>query len=216
MEASVSQTVIAVLPDQSVRVGGGQAGPHGGGVRQLVAVVGHHVSRTCLPRVTGQGVQVTRVHRARVKHDVVILLGAALAVHAAILDPLPAEDADHRGQGQEEEGAKEDYNIMFDPSTMDTCHLHTLARDTRETRAGHVVPNYSHQLPHSATMGHGLATPHSYRLVRQHSNDGLTDRGFHHVAAGPGGRGWGVALSSPSSPVHSALQPAYSSPRVYE
>ena len=129
-------------------------------------------------------------------------------------------------------GAKEDYNIMFDPSTMDTCHLHTLARDTRETRAGHVVPNYSHQLPHSATMGHGLATPHSYRLVRQHSNDGesvrseiqhtyidikkgLTDRGFHHVAAGPGGRGWGVALSSPSSPVHSALQPAYSSPRVY-
>ena len=44
---------------------------------------------------------------------------------------------------------------------------------------------------------------------------GLTDRGFHHVAPGPGGRGWGVALSSPSSPVHSALQPAYSSPRVY-
>ena len=69
-------------------------------------------------------------------------------------------------------GAKEDYNIMFDPSTMDTCHLHTLARDTRDTRAGHVVPNYSHQLPHSATMGHGLVTPHSYRLVRQHSNDG--------------------------------------------
>ena len=35
------------------------------------------------------------------------------------------------------------------------------------------------------------------------------------MTAGPGGRGWGVALSSPSSPVHSALQPAYSSPRVY-
>ena len=69
-------------------------------------------------------------------------------------------------------GAKEDYNIMFDPSTMDTCHLHTLARDTRDTRGGHVVPNYSHQLPHSATMGHSLVTPHSYRLVRQHSNDG--------------------------------------------
>ena len=35
------------------------------------------------------------------------------------------------------------------------------------------------------------------------------------MAPPPGGRGWGVALSSPSSPVHSALQPAYSSPRVY-
>ena len=67
-------------------------------------------------------------------------------------------------------GAKEDYSIMFDPSTMDTCHLHTLARD--QTRSGHVVPNYSHQLPHSATMGHSMAAPHSYRLVRQHSNDG--------------------------------------------
>ena len=130
-------------------------------------------------------------------------------------------------------GAKDDYSIMFDPSTLDTCHLHTMARDSR----GHVVPNYSHQLPHSATMGHSMATPHSYRLVRQHSNDGQSsqirrnngtidngisykgltdrDRGFHHVAPPPGGRGWGLALSSPSSPVHSALQPAYSSPRVY-
>ena len=35
------------------------------------------------------------------------------------------------------------------------------------------------------------------------------------MAPPPGGRGWGLALSSPSSPVHSALQPAYSSPRVY-
>lgn len=65
---------------------------------------------------------------------------------------------------------------MFDPSTMDTCHLHTLARDPRETRAGHVVPNYSHQLPHSATMGHSMAAPHSYRLVRQHSNDGESNQ----------------------------------------
>ena len=134
-------------------------------------------------------------------------------------------------------GAKDDYSIMFDPGTLDTCHLHTLARDSRETRGGHVLPNYSHQLPHSATMGHSMATPHSYRLVRQHSNDGQScqirrnivstyngiyykgltdrDRGFHHVAPPPGGRGWGLALSSPSSPVHSALQPAYSSPRVY-
>ena len=69
-------------------------------------------------------------------------------------------------------GAKDDYSIMFDPGTLDTCHLHTMARDSRETRGGHVLPNYSHQLPHSATMGHSLATPHSYRLVRQHSNDG--------------------------------------------
>ena len=30
------------------------------------------------------------------------------------------------------------------------------------------------------------------------------------------GPGWGVAVSSPSSPAHSALQPAYSSPHVAE
>ena len=57
---------------------------HGGGVWQLVAVVGHHVSRACL--VTCQGVQVTRVHGARVKHDAVILLGAAPAVNPAVLE----------------------------------------------------------------------------------------------------------------------------------
>ena len=43
---------------------------------------------------------------------------------------------------------------------------------------------------------------------------GLTDRSFH-VVPPHSGRGWGVAISSPSSPVHSALQPAYSSPQVY-
>merc|ERR550532_78861 len=63
-------------------------------------------------------------------------------------------------------------------------------------------------------MGHQLGAQHAYRLVRQHSNDGLTDRSFH-VVPPHSGRGWGLALSSPSSPVHSALQPAYSSPRVY-
>ena len=30
------------------------------------------------------------------------------------------------------------------------------------------------------------------------------------------GPSWGVAVSSPSSPAHSALQPAYSSPHVAE
>ena len=71
-------------------------------------------------------------------------------------------------------GAKEEYSMMFDPGTMDACHLHTLARDTRDTRhpGAHVVPNYSHQVPHSATMGHQLGAQHAYRLVRQHSNDG--------------------------------------------
>ena len=60
--------------------------PHGGGVRQLVAVIWHHVSSACLPGVTCQCVQVTRVHRARVKHDIVILLGAAPAVNTAVLE----------------------------------------------------------------------------------------------------------------------------------
>ena len=59
--------------------------PHGGGVRQLMAVVGQHVSPACLPGVTCQCVQVTRVQSARVKHDAVIILGAAPTINAAVL-----------------------------------------------------------------------------------------------------------------------------------
>lgn len=70
-----------MLPDQSVGVGGGHGVSHGGGVWQLVTVVGHHVS----PGVTCHRVQVTRVQSARVKHDAVIILGAAPTVNAAIL-----------------------------------------------------------------------------------------------------------------------------------
>ena len=87
-----------MLPDQSVGVGGGHGVPHGGGVRQLMAVVGQHVSPACLPGVTCQRVQVTRVQGARVKHDAVIILGAAPTINAAILEKENCERSENKAK----------------------------------------------------------------------------------------------------------------------
>ena len=100
---------------------------------------------------------------------------------------------------------------MYEPG--DNCHLHTMTRGNiarvhHTTLPAHVVHQYTQQLPQSATLQAGHQTHQRYRLVRQQSNDclrpGHLPRDHGHVTG-----------STQSSPTHSVLQPAYSSPHMY-
>jgi len=103
---------------------------------------------------------------------------------------------------------------MFEPG--DTCHMHTLTRANLPRAHQHhptlpvhtqLVHSYTPQMSHSATMQAHL-TQQRYKLVRQYSNDCLGTRDGHVIMTRD-------TASTQSSPTHSVLQPAYSSPHVY-